>query len=67
MCAIQEKIMNIEDLKSKFTLQEAEILIDFLDNNIRTRGKYKCQICGFDVCKKECKIERLCEVWVIER
>jgi lipopolysaccharide biosynthesis regulator YciM len=59
--------MSIEDLKNKLTLQEAETLIDFLDNNIRTSGKYKCQICGFDVCKKECKIERLFEVWVISK
>jgi lipopolysaccharide biosynthesis regulator YciM len=48
--------MSIEDLKNKLTLQEAEILIDFLDNDVRTQGKYKCQICGFDVCKKNVKL-----------
>jgi lipopolysaccharide biosynthesis regulator YciM len=55
--------MTIKDLKNKLTLKEMEILIDFLDHNIRTCGEYKCQICGFDVCKKSCKIEKLQQVW----
>jgi len=59
--------MTITDLKNKLTPDEAETLIDFLDHDIRTSGDHFCQICGFDVCKKECKMKRLYEVWVIKK